>query len=385
VEPGPRRILQSLYRAALAGVDPERSTSAGLTGTDVVRTLSGARRVGVFACGKAAAGMARAASAILGPVPMLAVLPRGTGGGGLPGSSVRWASHPDPDASSVAAAREALRFFRGFGPGDAIVCLISGGTSSLIALPRRGVTLAHQRKAVRELAASGAAISEINRLRTSLSAVKGGRLGRATKASLVSLVMSDVPRDDPAVVGSGPTIRNRRSDVVRVVASNRDGLESAAAAALEAGLAPRIERRRFSGDAREAGERLGRRALELPPGGALLAGGEAVVRLGSGRGRGGRCLELALGAARPLRGANGVMLLAASSDGLDGTSGAAGAFVGGRTLSRAAFHRMDPQDALRRHDTRPLFLALGDLFTTGPTGTNVADWVFAVRRAGAIH
>ena len=335
--------------------------------------------------------MVRAALAELGPVPALAVVPRGASGSGspvagLPRRSILRASHPEPDASSVRAARRALAFFAGFGAEDAILCLISGGASSLVALPRPGVTLERKRRAVARLAASGATIAEINRLRRSLSAVKGGGLARATGARLVTLVLSDVAGDDPGVVGSGLTIRSRRrrSDVVRVVGSNRGGLEAAAAAARRLGLAPRIERRRLDGEARAAGADVAKKALALPPGSALIAGGETVVRLRlplplqRRRGRGGRCLELALGAAPVLRG-SAVALLAAGSDGVDGSSGAAGAFCDGGTLRRAMRRRLDPDGALREHDTRPFFRALGDLYVTGATGTNVGDWVFAVR------
>jgi glycerate-2-kinase len=379
-----RATLGRLFQGALAGVDPEKATAAALRRPDVARRIGSAGRVGVFAAGKAAAGMARAAMAALGPVPHLVVLPRGQSRGrGPSGGSFRFASHPDPDASSTRAAREAIRFFRGFGEGDVIVCLISGGASSLVALPRPGVTLARKREAVRRLAASGAPIEELNRLRTSLSAVKGGRLGRQTRAMLVNLVISDVGGDDPRVVGSGPTIRNRTSDIVRIVASNRDGLEAAASEALSMGLAARIEPRRIAGDAWRAGARLGGKALALPAGTVLLAGGETTVPLEARAARGGRCLELALAAADSLRGATDVMLLAAGSDGVDGTSGAAGAFVDGDTRGRAASRGLGRDEDRRHPNARRLFLRLGDLFITGPTGTNVADWVFAVRGPGA--
>jgi len=376
----PRHQLRRLFSAALAGVDPERSVAAALSRPDGGRARGGARRVGVFAAGKAAAGMARAAVSRLGPVPLLVVLPRGrTRGMRLSSWSLHFASHPEPDASSATAARAAQRFFRRFRLSDVIVCLISGGASSLLALPRPGVTLAQKRRAVRELAASGAPIEKVNRLRTSLSAVKGGRLGRETRARLVNLVISDVSEDDPAVVGSGPTIRRRKTDLVHVIASNRDGLEAAASAARVMGLEPRIVPRPLSGDARDAGGRLGLRALGLPPGSVLLAGGETTVRLRGRASRGGRCLELALAAAEPLRGAGDILMLAAGSDGVDGSSGAAGAFVGGYTLARAASRGLERDRRLRLVDARALFLSLGDLFITGPTGTNVADWVFAIR------
>ncbi len=243
----PRRRLEALYRAALAAADPEAAVERALGSAAVARALARGASVGVFAAGKAAAGMARAALRKVGPVPALVVLPAGHPARGLPRGAVAFAAHPEPDGSSVRAAKRALRFFRGFGAGDVILCLVSGGASSLLALARPGVTLAEKRRAVRELARSGAAISRINRLRTSLSAVKGGGLGRASRARLVTLVLSDVPGDRAALVGSGPTVRGRRGDVVRVVGSNRGGLDAAAHAARRMGLSRRLRRRAAGG------------------------------------------------------------------------------------------------------------------------------------------
>ncbi len=146
------------------------------------------------------------------------------------------------------------------------------------------------------------------------------------------------------------------------------------------GLAPRAAIRRLSGEAKEAGARFARAARNLRPGEVLLAGGETTVRLGRGRlGRGGRSLEFALGAAGGLEGCIGVRILAAGSDGRDGSSSAAGAFADGTTLSRARSRGLDPRFTLARHDTQAFFSRLRDLFVTGPTGGNVADWAFAVR------
>ena len=374
-----RALLGRLYSAALDGADPEAAVREALARPDVARALAGARSLGLFAVGKAAAAMARGARAV-DVSRRLVVLPRGHPRLGLPAGDVVFASHPEPAATSVRAARRARRFFRGFAEGDAILCLVSGGTSSLLALPRPGLTLAAKRRAVRALASRGASILALNRLRTSLSAVKGGRLGRETRARLVTLVLSDVPGDRAASVGSGPTIRGRRGDLVRVVASNRAGLEAAARAARAAGLRVVRWRKRLAGEARRAGERLGRAASALPRGSVLIAGGETTVTLSRPRGRGGRSLELALGAALALEARGGVTLLAAGSDGLDGSSGAAGAFADGRTVGRARRRRRDAREALARHDTRALFAALGDLFVTGPTGGNVGDWVFLARK-----
>ena len=377
----PRALLELLFEAACEAVEPGRRTREALSEPALARGIRRARRIGIFAAGKAAAGMARAAIAMLGKRDALVVLPRGHDASGLPRGSVAYAPHPEPDASSERAARRALRFFEGFDAGDVIVCLISGGASSLLALPRAGLTLAEKKRRVRALAREGVSILALNRLRASLSAVKGGRLGRATRARLVTLILSDVPGDRAAAVGSGPTIRRRKGDRVRIIGSNTDGLDAAARAARRLGIVPIVDRRRVSGEASSGGRRLGKRARRLRPGSALIAGGETTVTLGRSRGRGGRCLEIALSAAEVLEGERGITLLAAGSDGRDGSSGAAGAFADSTTLERARRRGFDPAAALARHDTRRLFSRLGDLFVTGPTGTNVGDWIFLIRSA----
>ena len=375
-----RRLLQRLYGAALSGVDPEAAVVRALASGEVRRALSGRRRIGIFAVGKAASAMARGARARLLPRgPALVVLPRDTPPRGLSGASVLFAEHPRPDAGSVRAARRALRFFEGFGSRDAIVCLISGGASSLLALPRPGMTLAQKRRAVEALSRSGAPIQALNRLRIALSAVKGGRLGRTTSARLVTLVLSDVPGDRAELVGSGPTVRRRAGDVVRVVGSNAGGIRAAAKEAKRLGWRVALAAG-LSGEARAAGRRLARVARGLRAGTLLLAGGETVVVLGSARlPRGGRSLELALSAAVELDGFADAVWLAAGSDGRDGSSPAAGAFADGASVARARRLGLDPRSALRLHDTHSFFARLGDLWVTGPTGTNVGDWVFLLR------
>ena len=372
-----RALLSRLYRAALRGADPEAAVRRALDRPDVARALGSARSVGVFAVGKAGGSMARAAK-FVGARRTLVVLPAGHSRRGLDGCEVAFASHPEPDRSSVRAARRAIAFFRSFGPGDVVLCLVSGGTSSLLCLPKPGLSLAEKRRAVRGLAQTGASILALNRLRTSLSAVKGGRLGEATRARLVTLVLSDVPGDRASAVGSGPTVRGRRGDLVRVVGSNASGLDAAALAARALGYAVRRERRRLAGEAQAAGRRLALRVRRLPAGSVFVAGGETVVTLTGRHGRGGRCLELALAASEGLAGSE-LAMLAAGSDGLDGSSGAAGAFVDGRTRARAARLGRDPREALRRHDSRAFFARAGGLFVTGPTDGNVGDWVFVVR------
>jgi len=376
MDAGRKRLLRRLYAAALSGVDPRAAVERSLSEAAVRSALSGRRRLAIFAVGKAAAAMARGARGAVPRGPALVILPRGSSPRGLAGARVLFAAHPRPDASSVRAARAAIRFVEGFAPEDAIVCLVSGGASSLLALPRPGITLARKRRAVDALSRAGAPIQELNRLRIRLSAIKGGRLGHATRARLVTLVLSDVPGDRAALVGSGPTIRRRRRshDVVRVVASNADGIRAAAREAgslgLRVAMAPRL-----AGEARLAGRRLAHTARGLAPGTLLLAGGETVVTLGRVRRKGGRSLELALSAAIALDRADGAWL-AAGSDGRDGSSPAAGAFADGATAARARRLGLDPERALSRHDTHAFFERLGDLWMPGETGTNVGDWVF---------
>jgi glycerate 2-kinase len=371
--------LEALFRAALRGVDPESAVAYALCDPVIERALSRALRVGVFAAGKAAAGMLDGARSIDWDAA-LAVLPRGYPRPRSGRVRVLSAAHPEPDRSSVIAAETALAFFGEFGPRDCIVCLISGGTSSLVAKPRPGLRLATKRATVRRLAESGASIVALNRLRSRLSSVKAGLLGRATRARLVTLVLSDVPGDDPSLVGSGPTVRRRRDDVTRVVGSNRAGLAAASREALRQGLFARVLRRRLTGEASEEGRRFARVAARLSPGQVLIAGGETTVTLSTRHGRGGRNLEFALTAALELEGRGEVGILAAGSDGVDGSSQAAGAFVDGSTIGRARRLGLRPDKSLRRHETEDFFERLGDLFLTGPTGTNVGDWALATRR-----
>jgi glycerate 2-kinase len=377
MKPAPGALLRRLYRAALAAVDPRRTVATALSEPAVARALRDADQVGIFAVGKAAAGMLEAAARP--GWKALVVLPRGYPPPSRGNATVLFSAHPEPDASSIAAARSALRFFSGFGRKDLVLCLVSGGSSSLLCLPRSGVTLAQKKRAVTRLVRAGASIIEVNRLRTSLSAIKGGKLGRMTAARLVTLVLSDVPGDRPSIVGSGPTVRARRGDVTRVVASNRIGLAGAALEARRLGFRARLESRRLEGEARDAGRRLGARVLRVPSGEVVLAGGETTVSLGRSAGTGGRNLEVALSAAIVLEGTRGVLFLAAGSDGKDGKSSAAGAIVDGRTIERAQRFGSDPAGALARHDTEPFFARVGGLFRTGPTGTNVGDWAFGVR------
>lgn len=298
---------------------------------------------------------------------------------------MRFAAHPEPDPSSVAAAREAIDFFRSFGPGDAIVALISGGASSLLCLPRPGTGLAEKRRRVREAMRAGWPIDRLNRLRISLSAIKGGRLAEATRARVTTLILSDVPGGDFRLVGSGPTVsRRKRGDRAVLLGDNRTGIAAAARHARENGAQTRVLAAPVRGEARIVGVEFARRLRSLS--GAhgrpalLLAGGETTVALSRRAGRGGRSQELALAAARELDGETDLAILAAGSDGIDGNSENAGAFIDGRTIARGRAAGASAEACLVRHDAERFFALAGGAFRPGPTGTNVADWIFGYAR-----
>lgn len=375
------RLLRSLYADALSAVSPRRLVARALRRAGRGRPSAGG--LGVFSAGKAAVEMARGVPAqlrrdVLVVAPAGAAVPRGWEG------RVIFAGHPLPDRRSVEAAKTALEFFRRFGPEDRILALVSGGASSLLCLPKTGMTLAEKRRRIAAAMRRGETIDQLNRLRTSLSRIKGGRLADETPAEVLTLVLSDVPGEDPRLVGSGPTISVRKpADRAVVLASNRNGRAAAARAAKRRGLAARIERNSLSGEAARAGAAFAARlrafAREIAPrAGVLIAGGETTVEIGGRAGRGGRAQEFALAAGIVLSGAPQCALMSAGSDGVDGQSSNAGAFADGSTISRARRRRLDPEAFLARHDSATFFERIGDNFRTGPTGTNVADWVFGV-------
>ncbi|HET7451755.1 MAG TPA: DUF4147 domain-containing protein, partial [Thermoanaerobaculia bacterium] len=348
------------------------------------------RRRGLFACGKAAVAMASGAFGSARFDGMLVVAPRGVAVPKALRAAVRFAAHPEPDASSIAAARAAIAFFGGFRREDEILALISGGASSLLCLPRPGVTLAEKRTRIRRAMRAGWPIGKINRLRIALSAVKGGRLADATPARVTTLVLSDVPGDF-RIVGSGPTVSRRKAgDRVFLLADNRTGLAAAASAARKTGAAVRVRRKPISGEASEEGRRFAKRLRLAATVGrrelVLIAGGESTVSIAGRPGVGGRNQEIALAAALEIEGETGLSILAAGSDGVDGNSENAGARVDGRTAGRARRRGLEPDRFLASHDSASFFAASGGALRTGPTGTNVADWLFgyAFRRASPI-
>lgn len=280
------------------------------------------------------------------------------------------AGHPVPDANSEAAGREILAAVQGLSAQDQVVALISGGASALLALPAPGLTLADEILATHSLLASGAPIATINRIRTALSALKGGKLAAAcAPARLVTLAISDVPGDHPAVIGSGPTWYEGAD--YRLVAT--PGL-ALAEAARTAAMPYEILGDALEGEAAALGRAHAAIARATRGPMLLLSGGETTVTLGGATtGRGGRNQEYLLSLALALGSAPNIYALAGDSDGIDGSEDAAGALLTPDTLSRARALGLDAKAFLARHDSYSFFAALGDLLLTGPTLTNVND------------
>jgi hydroxypyruvate reductase len=330
------------------------------------------------------------------------------------------ASHPVPDTNSELAARRILAAVRGLGPDDLVLALISGGGSALLALPAEGLTLADKQAVNKALLASGATISEMNCVRKHLSAIKGGRLAAAAApARVITLAISDVPGDDPAVIASGPTVpdptsfADARALITRfaitpppaaaarlaqdddetptpgslphaafhLIATPAMALQATAGAARGLGLTPLILGDALEGESREMGTLMAGIARSvrshgqpLPAPALLLSGGETTVTIGAGpAGRGGRNTEFLLGLAIALAGLPNVWAIAGDTDGIDGTEDAAGAIVTPDTLARARAAGLDPRAVLAAHDSYGLFDTIGDLVRTGPTLTNVND------------
>ena len=400
-----RAALRRIFDAAVKSADPAAAVRRHLPEKPRGRCV-------VVGAGKGAAVMAAAVDAAWPDVDVSGVVVTRYGHAVPAGRiEVLQAAHPVPDEASVQASTRILQAVQGLGPDDLVVALISGGGSSLLTLPGPGMALN------RILLASGATINEMNVLRRQLSAIKGGRLAQAAlPARLCTLIVSDVPGDDPAAIASGPTIADpaTREEARAIVARYRMELPAAAqailatpmtpaaphpraevkiiaapmmalkAAADEArtlGLTPLILGDALEGEAAQMGTVLagiGRstalygQPLAAPA--VLLSGGEATVTIGSdGAGKGGRNTESLLAMALALAGQQGVWALAADSDGIDGTEDAAGAIITPDTLARARDRQLDPRAFLRAHDSYSFFAALGDLVMTGPTGTNVND------------
>ena len=405
-----RALLLAMFEAAVASAQPALCLPPHLPKPPAGRTL-------VVGAGKAAAAMAASFEAAW-PAPLDGlVVTRYGHGQPTRRIAVLEAAHPVPDAAGVAAASRVLARVAGLGPDDLVVCLLSGGASALLTLPAPGLSLQDKRQVNRALLACGAPIDAMNCLRKHLSAIKGGRLAAAAyPARVLTLAISDVPGDDPAVIGSGPTVADPTSHAearavlarfaivppaavtahlaraadetpkpgdprlaraeYRLIATPAQALRAAAALATAAGYSVEILGDALQGEARDLGAQHAGLALEWRRAGrrvALLSGGETTVTL-AGKGRGGRNGEYLLGLCRALAGAAGIHAIACDTDGIDGSENNAGAVLAPDSLTRAGAAGLSADQRLAANDSFGFFQPLGDLVVTGPTLTNVNDF-----------
>ncbi len=418
----PRGFLRALFDTAV-----QRALPAAVMGAHLPAPPVGGRTL-VLGAGKAGGAMAAALEALWpqdAPLSGLVVTRYGHVPPGFKSSRIEVveARHPVPDEAGLQAARRIAALTQGLTPQDLVLCLISGGGSALLSLPVEGLAFEDKQAINRALLKSGAAIDEMNTVRKHLSAIKGGRLGAmCAPARVVTLAISDVPGDDPAVIASGPTVPDASTcaDALRIldryaisvppavraglesgafetpkpgdprfnghalhmIATPQASLEAAAAAARAAGIEAHVLSDEIEGESREVGKvhaalarAVARRGTPFAKPCVILSGGETTVTVRADKpGRGGRATEFLMGCALALHGEPGVHVLAADTDGIDGIEDNAGAIVTPDTLARARAHELKAADYLDRHDAYNFFRQLGDLVTTGPTFTNVNDF-----------
>jgi len=368
-----RQLLQLLFDAAVTATSPAACVPLWLEDKPKGRVI-------IVGAGKAAASMAAIVEQEWGPpLEGLVIVPDGHIAD-CDYVEVVEAAHPVPDERGVAATRRILDLVSSLSPDDTVVCLLSGGGSSLLCAPAPGVTLEQKKTMTGELLKSGAPIQEINAKRRELSAVKGGKLAEAcAPAQVITLIISDVPGNDPSVVASGPTIVDAASALeadVRILATSDDALQAAALRALDLDLTPHLLGD-LAGDARTLAIEHAQLALDVAAGKGpveppcvILSGGETTVRV-KGDGRGGRNGEYGLALALALDGHPRISAIACDTDGIDGCGDNAGCMVFPDSLRRFAgdVHRIR-----EKNDSYAFFKDLGDLIITGPTRTNVNDF-----------
>jgi hydroxypyruvate reductase len=414
--PEPRPLLTRLFEAAVEAADPLAAIRAHLPARPKGRTI-------VVGAGKAASQMAAAFESLWdGPLEG-AVVARHGPIAACERIRILQSAHPVPDEAGLAGSAELLRQVQGLTPDDLVVALISGGGSSLLPAPPAGLSLQDEIAVNRALLASGAPISAMNVVRKHVSRIKGSRLAfAASPAKVVSLIVSDVPGDNPAFVASGPTIPDLSTPadalaiveryrmelpeaVMRhlnsseaaaprpdhaafagherhIIASASVSLEAAAARARQQGVEAVILSDAIEGEAADIGRMhaaiaretaLRNRPFQKPV--AILSGGETTVTIsGNTYGKGGRNSEFLLSFALDIEDVDGIHALAADTDGIDGSEDNAGAFADAETVTRVRAAGGDPRHYLARHDAWSAFHASGDLFIPGPTGTNVNDF-----------
>jgi glycerate 2-kinase len=410
----PRAFLRALFDAAIASADPRLCLAPYLPSPPKGRTI-------VVGAGKAAAAMAQAVEAAwAGPLSGLVVTRYGHAVATTTIEVVE-AAHPVPDANGLSGARRMLEIVQGLSPDDLVLCLISGGGSALLPLPLDGLQLEDKQAVNKALLRCGATIGEINCVRRHLSGIKGGRLALACHpARAVTLVISDVPGDQPSDIASGPTVpdpttcadalaildryaieapsavrailESGRGETVkpgdprlpapdvRMIATPQMALEAAAGLARQAGLEVHILSDRIEGEARDVGKvhaaialQVDQRAQPFKPPCLILSGGETTVTV-HGKGRGGRNVEFLLALGLALDGHPHIHALAGDTDGVDGLEEIAGAYLGPDSLKRAWSKGIKPQESLSANDGHGFSEALGDSIVTGPTLTNVNDF-----------
>ncbi len=410
----PRSLLRSMFDAAIAAAQPDKTLPAYLPAPPKGRTL-------VVGCGKAAASMAKAVEDHWpGDLSGMVVTRYGYG---VPTERIEVveAAHPVPDEAGRKGAQRMLDMVRGLSADDLVLFLVSGGGSALLPLPAPGLTLADKQAINKALLKSGANITEMNCVRKHLSAIKGGRLAAAcAPARVVTLAISDIPGDDPAVIASGPTVADEttfadalailhkygisepaavvahlrasrdetpkpgdprlRNSELHMVAAPQLSLEAAAEVALKAGVTPLILGDAIEGEAREVAivhagiaRQVKRHDQPARKPCVLLSGGETTVTV-RGKGRGGRNAEFLLALAVTLGAEANIHALAGDTDGVDGTEDNAGAILTPDSLARAAARNVDAKKMLADNDGYSFFSAIGDLVVTGPTMTNVNDF-----------
>jgi hydroxypyruvate reductase len=410
----PRELLRQMFDAAIAAAQPEKCIAGYQPQPPRGRLL-------VIGAGKASAAMAKAVEDHwAGEISGLVVTRYGYA---VPCRHIEIieAAHPLPDAAGLQAATRILQLVSGLSSDDLVLCLISGGGSSLLTLPVAGISFEDKQAVSRALLRSGATISEINCVRRHLSAIKGGRLAAACRpARVLNLIISDVPGDDPSDIASGPTVADRSTcadaldnlsryaidvpqrvlDVLQngsgetlkpgdsrlpeiethLIATPQMALEAAAAVAHLHGVPSHILGDAIEGEARDVGTvmagialQVARRGQPFRPPCVLLSGGETSVTV-RGDGRGGRNVEFLLALGLALQGAPGIHAIAGDTDGVDGMEEIAAACLAPDTLARALAQGIRASESLARNDGHGFFTALGDSIVTGPTMTNVNDF-----------
>ncbi len=410
----PRAFLERLFYTAVAAADPDKALAAHLPEKPKGRTV-------VVGAGKGAAQMARAFER-LWDAPLSGVVVTRYGYA-VPCERIEVleAAHPVPDESGLHASDQLMAAVGGLTEDDLVVALICGGGSALLPAPAGDLTLADEIAVNRALLASGAPIGAMNAVRKQVSRIKGGRLAAlAHPAKVISLVVSDIPGDNPALVASGPTIADETTranalaiiehygldlpdavmrhledgtdepplpsdphfarNEIKLVASAAIALDAAADVARKAGVETIVLSDAIEGEASEIGRQHGaivakilQRGLASQEPMLLLSGGETTVTI-KGKGKGGRNSEFLLSFACAISGQKGISALAADTDGIDGSEDNAGAFADGTTVPRLAAREKNAAEFLERNDSWSAFAAIDDLFVTGPTGTNVNDF-----------